>query len=390
MNRTFTSSAIPNRPLVYAGRFADRISDEELPENVNVLDDWEVLPWQLAPAVRNATALIILDPFSFPFEAMAEEQWDVPLVLVLPPKFGAGFLQTVFGGPIFERLGFFDRVATDDSELWERLLKRYHWLPSQRIALRSALPEASVADICARLEAETVEFNFFGGERYEALSYWRGCGDTLASLAPRRAVFGAHCGSEFGKAVHRVQAAAIEPQFVAAWGDRTEESPFDVLEVGVGVGRWASRFDPTKTDFVGVDVSEGMVNAARADLPDHRFDLLGDDLLFPYPDESFDLVFGVAVMHHNASPAKRTLLSEMWRVARPGARMLFLEDFVAEKRSERSTIYPMSVLEFVDLILEATAGRVVLEHVESLRYPGDPFSRGGLLALSKLGVPASW
>lgn len=359
-------------------------------ENVAVLDDWEVLPWQLASAARNATALIILDPFSFPFEAMAEELWDVPLVLVLPPKFGAGFLQAVFGGPVFERLGYFDRVATDDSELWGRLLKRYRWLPSQRIELRSSSPEKSVADICALLEAETLEPDFFGGERYEALPYWRACGDALAALAPRRAVFGAHCGSEFGKAVHRVQAAAIEPQFVAAWGNRTEESPFDVLEVGAGVGRWASRFDPTKVNFVGVDVSEGMVNAARLDLPDHRFELLGDDLLFPHADESFDLVFGVAVMHHNAPPAKHTLLSEMWRVARPGARILFLEDFIAEKGSERSTIYTMSVLEFVDLILEATAGRVVLEHVESLRYPGDPFSRGGLLALSKLGVPASW
>ena len=51
----------------------------------------------------------------------------------------------------------------------------------------------------------------------------------------------------------------------------------------------------------------------------------------------------------------------------------------------RSIIYPMSVLKFVDVILEETAGQVVLEYVEAIRYPEDPFFRGGVLALTKLG-----
>jgi len=46
----------------------------------------------------------------------------------------------------------------------------------------------------------------------------------------------------------------------------------------------------------------------------------------------------------------------------------------------------MSVTEFEDLILDATAGQVVLEHMEALKYPGEDLYRGGLISLLRLGV----
>jgi ubiquinone/menaquinone biosynthesis C-methylase UbiE len=156
--------------------------------------------------------------------------------------------------------------------------------------------------------------------------------------------------------------------------------------VGTGTGRWASSFDPTKTRFVGLDAREDLIGTARANFPDQRFDLLGSNLLFPYEDESFDLVFSVTTMHHNPAPAKRTLLSEMWRVARPSGRLLFLEEFVFTRQSVEPVIHPMSATEFVDLILDASAGQVALEYVESLRYPDEDLRRGGLISLIRLGV----
>ncbi|HET7271623.1 MAG TPA: methyltransferase domain-containing protein [Rubrobacter sp.] len=387
MDQLSVNSGIASRPVVYAGRFVDRMSVGDTPA---VLGDWDVLPSQLAAAVDRATSLVVLDPFSFPFEAMTKDQRDVPLVLVLPSEFDATFLTSVFGKPVFEGLDFFDRVATGDTALWEELRGRYRWVDSQRIEIQGTSPEEAAAEVCARLEAEAAGPTFFGGEEYEAGRYWRACGEALAFSAPYRTVFGADKDPAFGKAVHRVQAAALDPQFAAARGDREADIPFEVLEVGAGVGRWAAGFDPTTTRFVGVDISEGMVEAARANFPEGRFDLLDESLLFPYAEESFDLVFSVGVMHHNPTQAKRALLSEMWRVTRPGGRLLFLEDFVAERSSARTIIYPMSVLKFVDVILEQTAGQVVLEYVEALRYPQDPYFRGGVLALTKLGVPKTW
>lgn len=187
------------------------------------------------------------------------------------------------------------------------------------------------------------------------------------------------------EALRRAQAAVLEPWLAAPRGRRDTEAPLDVLEVGAG--RWASSFDPAKTRFTGIGVCEDRLETARAHFPEARFDSLGPEWLFPYDDESFDLAFSVAVMHRNPTPSRRTLLSEMWRVTRPEGKLLFLENFVFTKQPEETSIHPMSVAEFVDLIIDATAGQVVLEHVESLRYPDEDLRRGGVISLSRLGVP---
>jgi SAM-dependent methyltransferase len=386
--RTPEDTAASLRTLVYAGRFADKVSTAKLPEGSVVLGEWDVLPFQLA-VLEHATTLVVLDLFSFPFESMTERQWDVPLVVILPPGFDTPFLSAVFDEAVLARLGFFDRVATADRELWEELRLKYRWGASQRIELHCSLPDEVAAEICGRLEQEAAT-PLSPGEDYETIRYWKERGDALATSAPQRAIHVPHHDPAFDKAVYRVQSKALGPQFVAARGVRAEDVPFEALEVGVGVGRWASKLDPADTKFTGLDVSRGMIRAARADFPEGRFDLLEEDLLFPYADESFDLAFTVSVLHHNPTPAKRTLISEMWRVTRPGGRLMFLEDFVSEKRTPGSTVYPMSIGGFVDLVLEATAGRVVLEHLEALRYPHDPFFRGGLLSLSKVGTPQTW
>jgi SAM-dependent methyltransferase len=380
----------PEHPVFYAGRFSEEVSGAGLPGDHTVLSDWEVLPAQLASALEPASILVVLDMFSFPFESLAGDLVDVPLILLLPTGLDANFLTTVFGKAAFSRLGFFDRIAVADDDLWAELRRRYDLTQGQRVEVEDGRPEHAAAEISVALEAESTLYAPFGEGDYEANRYWSERGDALAGNAPHRAICSVHHGPRFNKAIHRVQEKVLSPQIVAARGTQAEDVPFDVLEIGAGVGRWAASFDPARTRFTGVDISEGMVEAARKNFPQCRFDLLTEEPVLPYGDESFDLSFSVTVMHHNPTPTKRALISEMWRVTRPGGRLMFLEDFVSGGWSTTSTVYPMSVNEFVGLLVEATAGQVVLEHVESIRYQHDDFTRGGLLSVSKLGVARTW
>ena len=380
----------PEHPVFYAGRFSEEVSGAGLPGDHTVLCDWEVLPAQLAAALEPASILVVLDMFSFPFESLVGDLADMPLILLLPTGVDANFLTTVFGKAAFSRLGFFDRVAAAEDDLWDELRRRYEFARGQRVEVEDGRPEHAAVEIRAALEAESVLYAPMGEGAYEANAYWSERGDALAGNAPHRAICSVHHGPKFNKAIHRVQEKALRPQIAAARGTQAEEVPFDVLEIGSGVGRWAASFDPAKTRFTGVDISEGMVEAARKNFPQCRFDLLGEDSILPYGDESFDLSFSVTVMHHNSTLTKRAMISEMWRVTRPGGRLMFLEDFVSGGWSTTSTVYPMSVNEFVGLLVEATAGQVVLEHVESIRYQHDDFTRGGLLSVSKLGVARTW
>lgn len=91
-----------------------------------------------------------------------------------------------------------------------------------------------------------------------------------------------------------------------------------VLDVGCGTGRFLSALPADVYQRFGIDVSSGMIRAAyRRDASLQCCVASGTAL--PHPDESFDIVFCSAVLHHIADPAavKRTI-EEIIRVIRRG------------------------------------------------------------------------
>ncbi len=90
-----------------------------------------------------------------------------------------------------------------------------------------------------------------------------------------------------------------------------------VLEVGCGTGLILERLAAAADDAWGVDLSPGMLRAARAR---GLQTVLGSATALPFADESFDLVCSFKVLAH--VPAIRDALEDIARVTRPGGQMV--------------------------------------------------------------------
>jgi ubiquinone/menaquinone biosynthesis C-methylase UbiE len=111
------------------------------------------------------------------------------------------------------------------------------------------------------------------------------------------------------------EAAAVERYFEA--GDR-------VLDVGCGVGRTTRPLDERGCSVVGVDVSERMVERARATVPGVEF-AVADVTDLAYPADAFDHALfahnGLDYVHPVSQ--RREALSELRRVVAPGGTVVF-------------------------------------------------------------------
>lgn len=99
-----------------------------------------------------------------------------------------------------------------------------------------------------------------------------------------------------------------------------------LLEVGCGIGTDLVRFAKGGAKVTGVDLAQTAIDLARK-----NFELNGlaaeelrvaDGEALPYPDASFDVVYGHGVIQYTANPAR--LIRECHRVLRPGGRAIFM------------------------------------------------------------------
>ncbi|MGP0064333.1 MAG: class I SAM-dependent methyltransferase [Isosphaeraceae bacterium] len=117
----------------------------------------------------------------------------------------------------------------------------------------------------------------------------------------------------------------------------------DVLDVGCGFGRMAYMLahylNPTAR-YEGFDIIEHLIEWAQRSItpsfPNFNFQrvdvynkcynrtgtLMSSEYRFPYPNDSFDLVFLSSVFTHMMAPDIRHYLDEIHRVLRPGGRCL--------------------------------------------------------------------
>jgi ubiquinone/menaquinone biosynthesis C-methylase UbiE len=99
----------------------------------------------------------------------------------------------------------------------------------------------------------------------------------------------------------------------------------DVLEVAVGTGLNLPLY-PADVRLTGVDLSPVMLAAARQRAAELGRDVdlrEGDAESLPFPDASFDTV--VCTLSLCAIPDDRAAIAAMWRVLRPGGRLLLFD-----------------------------------------------------------------
>ncbi|MBN1326263.1 class I SAM-dependent methyltransferase [Candidatus Falkowbacteria bacterium] len=95
-----------------------------------------------------------------------------------------------------------------------------------------------------------------------------------------------------------------------------------ILDVGCGNGRLYTLLKDKEVNYVGVDNSEEMINQARTRFEDQATGILfeqGDILQLYHDDNSFDVIFAIAVLHHIPSKKlRKQALGEVKRVLKPG------------------------------------------------------------------------
>ncbi len=103
----------------------------------------------------------------------------------------------------------------------------------------------------------------------------------------------------------------------------------DVLEVAVGTGLNLDSY-PQDVRLSGIDLSPEMLAHARrrAEAGGRKVNLeVGDAHRLEFPDASFDTV--VCTFSLCAIPYERRAIAEMWRVLRPGGRLLLADHVVS-------------------------------------------------------------
>ncbi|MGP3957949.1 class I SAM-dependent methyltransferase [Nonomuraea sp. 3N208] len=101
-----------------------------------------------------------------------------------------------------------------------------------------------------------------------------------------------------------------------------------ILDVGCGTGylsRILARVAAPSGHVTGLDPSPAMIEYATGRAPGNCTYVVGEGQDLPFPDGSFDVVVSSLAVHHMPAAARPEAIRQMFRVLRPGGRLLIGE-----------------------------------------------------------------
>lgn len=143
------------------------------------------------------------------------------------------------------------------------------------------------------------------------------------------------------------------------------------MDSGCASGRFFGVLKDRKINYLGIDISERLIEIAKKQYPEAEFQV-ADALNLPFPENFFDKVFSVSVLHNIPSKDFQfQYLKEIKRVLKPGGLLILrVWDFWRRKAFFKLLskftflkLIGMSKLDFKDVFVpwKDAAGRILVE-----------------------------
>ena len=113
-----------------------------------------------------------------------------------------------------------------------------------------------------------------------------------------------------------------------------------VLDVGCGNGRLLDLLKEAKVDYLGVDFSENLIEAARGKYPEAKFQVL-DLFELEKLNERFDAVLCISVLNHFPYEDQAKIIKNISSVIRPGGYLLMVNWNLWNLESKKSAWWPL-------------------------------------------------
>lgn len=90
-----------------------------------------------------------------------------------------------------------------------------------------------------------------------------------------------------------------------------------ILDIACGYGRDSKHFNDKGFDVTGIDISVEGISMAKSQYSNVEF-MVGDILHLPFPNESFNVIFGNFILHLFIKEQRSSIIKEALRVIKPG------------------------------------------------------------------------
>jgi len=116
-----------------------------------------------------------------------------------------------------------------------------------------------------------------------------------------------------------------------------------ILDLGCGNGRSLQFLKDKDIDYIGVDFSEKLIKIAQQNYPKVKFQV-ADALNLPFPNNYFDKIYSIAVLHHIPSEKFRIqFFEEARRILKPDG-LLILTVWQPESKKKLNLFFKHTVL----------------------------------------------